>query len=256
MPGEVVNGSNILLGRGKVYFDRFTALGARTGEVFLGNTPTFEITPSAEEIKKYSSASAGAPLIASDVIRTSLALKIVGDEFNKENLAMVLYGDNSTLVQSTASVTNEAIASVTQGRYYPVLHRGLTAVTVTGPSGTPTYTLTTDYTIDAVSGRIYIVEGGTITTGLGIEVDYTYATIALPTVRGMVATSVHGYLRFKSDNARGPNYEAEIWKAAVRSDGAVGFISDEYASWSMVGDIESDDVNHPTEPHFRLIKVA
>ena len=38
---EVVNGNNILLGRGKIYFDRFDATGARTGELFLGNCPTF-----------------------------------------------------------------------------------------------------------------------------------------------------------------------------------------------------------------------
>ena len=33
---EVVNGNNILLGRGKIYFDRFDSSGARTGELFLG----------------------------------------------------------------------------------------------------------------------------------------------------------------------------------------------------------------------------
>ena len=48
---EVVNGNNILLGRGKIYFDRFDANGARTGELFLGNCPTFEITPTSEDIK-------------------------------------------------------------------------------------------------------------------------------------------------------------------------------------------------------------
>jgi hypothetical protein len=41
---ESVNGNNILLGRGKIYFDRFDTNGARTDELFLGNCPTFEIT--------------------------------------------------------------------------------------------------------------------------------------------------------------------------------------------------------------------
>lgn len=255
MPQDV-NGNNILLGRGKIYFDRFNSSGVKTGELFLGNCPTFEITPSPEEIKKYSSATKAADLIASDVLRTSLALRIVGDEFSKENLAMALFGDNSVLAQTGAAITNEAIADVLQGRYYALLKRQVSAVTVTGPSGTPVYTLTTDYKVDAVSGRIYIVEGGTIADASHIEVDYTYATLSLATVRGMNQTSVKGYIRFVGDPGRGPKYECEIWRASLRSDGAIGFISDEYANFTLTGDIESDAVNHPDEPHYRLIPLA
>lgn len=252
---EAVNGNNILLGRGKVYFDRFDSAGNRTGELFLGNCPTFEITPSPEEIKKYSSADKAADLIASDVLRTSLALRIVGDEFSKENLAMALFGDTSTLAQTGAAVTNEAISGVLQGRYYPLSKRQVSAVTVTGPSGTPTYVLNTDYKVDAVSGRIYIVEGGGIADATNIEVDFTYATLSLPTVRGMNQTSVKGYLRFIGDPARGPKYECEIWRASIRADGAIGFISDEYSSFTLTGDIESDAIHHTSEPHYRLIRL-
>lgn len=252
---EAVNGNNILLGRGKIYFDRFDTNGARTGELFLGNCPTFEITPSPEEIKKYSSADKAANLIASDVLRTSLALRIVGDEFSKDNLAMALFGDTSTLSQTGSTVTNEAISGVLQGRYYPLSKRQVSVVTVTGPSGTPVYVANTDYKVDAVSGRIYIIEGGGIADAANIEVDFTYATIALPTVRGMNQTSVKGYLRFIGDPARGPKYECEIWRASVRADGAIGFISDEYSTFTLTGDIESDAVNHLNEPHYRLIRL-
>jgi len=251
-----VNGNNILLGRGKIYFDRFDSAGLRTGELFLGNCPTFEVTPTSEDIKKYSSADKAADLIASDVLRTTLALRIAGDEFSKENLAMALFGDNSTLSQSTAGITDEAVGNVLQGRYYPLLFRDVSAVVVTSdPAGT-TYDVTDDYLVDAVSGRIYIVEGGAIADGSDLLVDYTYGTIALPTVRGMNQTSVKGYLRFIGDPARGPKYEIEIWRASIRSDGALGFIADEYGQWTMVGDIESDAVVHPNEPHFLMIKVA
>lgn len=253
---ESVNGNNILLGRGRIYFDRFDAAGARTGELFLGNCPTFEITPSPEEIKKFSSADKAADLIASDVLRTALALRIVGDEFSKENLAMALFGDTATLSQTGATINNEAISNVLQGRYYPLSKRQVSSVTVTGSGGTPTYVANTDYKVDAVPGRIYIVEGGGIANAANIEVDFTYATIALPTVRGMNQTSVKGYLRFVGDPARGPKYECEIWRASVRADGAIGFIADEYSSFTLTGDIESDATNHPTEPHYRLIKLA
>ncbi len=253
---ESVNGNNILLGRGKVYFDRFNSSGAKTGELFLGNCPTFEITPSPEEVKKYSCGERAAALVASDVIRTSLALRIVGDEFSKENLAMALFGDNSTLSQTGAVQPSEAIADVLQGRYYKLTKRSIVSAVVTGIGGTPTYTLNTDFKVDNVTGRIYIVEGGGIANGTDIEATYTYGTISLATVRGMNQASVKGAVRFIGDPARGPQYECEIWRVSIRADGAIGFISDEYASFTLTGDVEADSTNHPNEPHFRLIRLA
>lgn len=251
--GLDVNGNNLLLGRGKIYFDRFASSGARTGELFLGNCPTLEITPTPEDIKKYSSAAKAADLIATDVIRTTLALRIVGDEFSKENLAMALFGDTSLFTQTGSTVTGEAHNDVLQGRYYPLAHRDISVVTVKVASTSKT--LHSDYEIDASAGRIYIVEGGGIVDGDDITVDYTYGTLSLPTVRGMNTSAVKGYMRFVGDPARGPKYELEIWRASVRADGAIGFLSDDYAQWTLTGAIESDATNHPTEPHFRMIKL-
>ena len=63
----------------------------------------------------------------------------------------------------------------------------------------------------------------------------------------MNQTSVKGYLRFIGDPARGPKYECEIWRASVRADGAIGFISDEYSSFTLTGDIESDALEPPQQ---------
>ena len=253
---ENVDGTKILLGRGKIYFDRYDSNDALTGEYFLGNCPTFEITPTPEEIKKHSSASASADLIASDVIRTSLAIHIVGDEFSKENLARALYGDTSTLAQTGSAVVDEAVVALSQDRYYALEFRNVSNVVVKKDGGTPTYVVADDYTVDADTGRIYIVEGGDIEAGFALDVSYDYATESLNMIRGMNQTSVKGLIRFMGDPARGPVYECIIWKASVRADGAIGFISDEYAQWSLTGDIESMATAHPNEPHFRLIEVA
>lgn len=253
--GTEVNGAEVMLGRGKIYIDRLTSAFARTGEAFVGNVSVFEITPSPEEIKKFSSATAAAPQTCSDVIRQSLALRMVGDEFSAENLARALYGDTSTVSQTGASVTDESITAVGTDRYYPVLYRNISAVTVTSdPAGT-TYDVDDDYTVDATEGRIYIVDGGAITAGTALLVDYTYATIALNTVRGMNQTSVRCYIRFVGDPARGATQTVEIWRASVRADGAIGLISDDYGEWTLTGDIESDATNHPNDPHYRIIRV-
>lgn len=254
--GTEVNGAEVLLGRGKVYIDRLTSSFARTGEVFVGNVSAFEVTPSPEEIKKFSSATAAAPQTCSDVIRQSLALRIVGDEFSAENLARALYGDTSTVSQTGSSVAAEAMAGVQQGRYYPTVYRDIDTIVVEPSGGGTPFTITTDYLVDEVEGRIYIVEGGGIADDDDIEVDYNYGTIALNTVRGMNQTSIRCYIRFVGDPARGATQTLEIWRASVRADGAIGLISDDYGEWTLTGDIESDATNHPDEPHFRIIRVV
>lgn len=255
--GKYVDATKCLLGRGKLYFDLMDSSYNLSGEFFLGNCTTFEITPEPEEIKKHSSATAEAALMCSDIIRTSLGVHIVGDEFSKENMARATFGDTSTLSQTGAAITLEVItSSAIHDRFYATLYRDLTLVTVTGPAGSPVYVLDDDYTVDAVSGRIYIVPGGAVTEGTVVEANYTYGTIALNTVRGMNQSAVRGRIRFIGDPARGPVYEVIIWRASVRADGAIGFISDEYGSWSLTGECESDAVNHPNEPHFQMIELA
>lgn len=254
MAGTAVNGDKVMLGKGMVYVDRLSSANALTGEVFVGNCSAFEITPTPEEIKKYSSASAGAPLLASDTVRTAMAIRIVGDEFDLENLARAFYGDTSTISQTGAAITEEAITGVQQGRWYPTLYRDIDTVVVEDAVPT-TYDITDDYLVDEVEGRIYIVPGGAIADDTDLLVDYAYGTIALNTVRGMNQTSIKCYIRFVGDPTRGPKLTCEVWRASVRADGSIALIGDEYAEWALTGDLESDAVNHPLEPHFRIIEV-
>lgn len=252
-----VNAAELLLGRGKLYVDRLSAAGNSTGELFLGNCQTFEITPTAEEIKHYSSADAAASLMASDVTRQDMALRIVGSQFSLANLARAFSGTEGSLAQSTADITDEVLTSSSvQGRYFKTLYRQISSVIVTGPSETPVYVVVQDYEIDAVTGRIYIVEGGDIADESIVWVDYTYADLDLNVINGMTVSSVRGFLRYVPDNTRGAQNEVEVWRASFRADGAIGFISDEYASWTLVGNVEDDSVNHPDNPHYRIIERA
>ena len=254
--GTEVNAQEVLLGRGKLYLDRLTSAFAKTGERFIGNVMLFEVTPTTETIEKFSSATAAAPLIRRDPVRTSLEVRITGDHFSKENLALFFLGDTSTLSQTGNSIAAEVIASVLADRWYPTLYRDITNVVVTGPSQTPTYDLTDDYLVDAKEGRIYIVPGGGITPETDIEVDYDYATIALDTVRGLTSSSIKCYARFVGDPGAGPTDTVEIWRISVAADGAISLIGDDYAEWSITGAVENDATNHPTEPYFRWLRVT
>ncbi len=260
-----VRGDLLLLGRGKLYFDRFTDLGVKTGERFLGNCTRLEATTTDDLREKYSSATEDSPLMKSVNVRRTMELALTLDEFDPENVALALMGEAGYLAAQTgAAVTAEAHADVIQGRWYKLAYRGktgtpITALSVKGAGGTPTYTITTDYLVDLVGGRVYIVEGGTITSGSDIQVAYTYPTTTATDIPKVVAgtkNTVEGMLRFIGDPAAGPVYECEIWHVSLTPDGPIGLISDDFAEFPLKGKILSDAVAHPTEPLWRLLKLS
>ncbi len=272
MSQDTVNPADLYLGRGEVYFDRFDASGLRTGERFLGNCTVFEITTNDELREKYSSAEATSPLLKQVNIRRTPEIAIVLDEFNTDVLELIFMGTAKNIAQTGASRANYVppTARVKKGRWFPLedpdgtVRRGtvaqpLSAIVVTGPASTPTYVLNTDYKVDLVSGRIYVIPAGAIADAASLEVDFTYPTLSgtmLPYVEAGTSSFIEGFVRFKGKQAAGPSMEVEVWKASLTPDGAVPFIGDDFAEYRIRGRVLADTVGHPTEPHYRVYEVA
>lgn len=64
----------------------------------------------------------------------------------------------------------------------------LTSVSVTNTAGSTTYTVTTDYTVDATNGTITRVASGAITAGQAIAATYTYADPSAVTTSDVIGT--------------------------------------------------------------------
>lgn len=246
------NGAELLLGSGKIYFAELVS-GALKGEEYLGDCTTFEITPSVTEISKRSSSTSARPKIASDVTDFSLALRIVGGQFNAANMARACGGEVGTLSQGGGTVADEVLNDVEAGKYYPLAKRNVSLVVVTNIAGNVTYVANTDYEVDTRSGRIYIVPGGAIADLSDLKVDYTYSAESKTVVRAGLKSQIKGFLRYISDNTRGDNHEVQVWKVRLSPKSAIGLISENYAEWSLEGEIEADLAAHPTEPYYRDI---
>lgn len=251
------SGSNLILGAGALYFDLFDTSGNKTGELHLGNCDKFELTPSTEMATKKSGLDAAKGVFKQAIKGLQYDLAITGCEFNKENLALLFLGSVGTLTQSTASVTGETLSSsVKKGRWYACTKRGISAVTVkAGVAGSTAMTLTTDYTIDATTGRIYVVPGGGIADGDILKIDYTYATISKSKISAGTTPRLEGFMRYIADNAAGPNHEIQMWRVVLNPDGAIGFITDDFADWTLKGTVQYDAANHPTSPYFDIIEL-
>lgn len=251
------NAANLLLGKGKLYFDRFLdGTMTRTGEQDLGNCTTFETTTTDTIKEKYESMDGLGLLYGRANTQRKVELKITGDEFSVENVATAAMGTTASLVQTSGTVATGSEETFTTaailGRWYPLAHRKVSTVIVKDSSAT--LVLNTDYQIDAERGRIYLMPTSpTIIAGDSVKASYAYAAVTLQYVQGGTSPKIEGFLRFVGDPVSGPIYEGEFWHLSINSNGAMGFIADDYGNWTLQAQLIADLINHPSEPYYRLI---
>jgi hypothetical protein len=164
-----------------------------------------------------------------DTIKGSLTLR----EWNAANMAWALSGTASLLSAAGATITDEAVTMPVPGEYAQLggttPRRNISAVTVTSsPSGT-TYSATTDYTFDAVTGLITSRAGGLLAAGtVATLVDYTYA--AQSDYRVTIGDQVQircAFLCHLYDEYRAEHYTLELDSVVMSASQEINFISEE-----------------------------
>jgi len=254
-----VDGTKVLLGSGKLYFDRFDANGVTSGERFLGDCEKLELTSEDDIIELFSSADHDRGLIATANRKRTVTLAVQMREFDKENCALSMMGDTSPLVQTSATVTDEPIKSCLGDRYIRLSKRDITSITNV-KKGATVYVNNTDYSAtaaDLVQGRIYVIPGGAIdalTHPDSLTCTYVSATITRQRIRGATASTIIGYLRYEADNSVGKNKDLEAWRVQVNPDTAVALIGQDWGELTFKGKVLNDAANHSTEPYYRLIE--
>jgi len=253
------NGNNVLLGRGKVFFNRLSAAGVPTGYKFLGEVSKLELSTEDDVVEMRDHTVASTPVLKKVVRQRDGKVSLTFHEMDKENLALALMGSVSSYTQANTAVTGEVLTtSVVKGHSYKTVNRQLiTGGTLVVKQGASTLVLGTDYDVaDAVTGLIHIKESSvTVTDGSTITIDYTKPAITAPGLARVVggnATFIEGALLFVGDPAAGPSADVEIWKASVSPSGVLGLIQDEFAGVDLELTILSDTTNHPTEPLYAV----
>jgi hypothetical protein len=246
------NAANVLLGRGKLYFDAFVPNTlTRQGLQDLGNCTSFEVTDKPEVKEKYESMDPSSSLYARGVTRQTVSIKIVGDEFNPDNLARALNGTIQTITGAGAVIAAEAITpsgGAILGRYYSLAHRNITVLTDVKQAST-SLVLGTDYAVDLVNGMIYLLPGSaTIVPGDQLTADYTYGEYSYTSIAIATQGTIDGFLKYISNNVKGPNYVGDYWHVSFVPSGNLGFIADDFGNWTLEGECIADFVNHPSDP--------
>jgi hypothetical protein len=240
------NTDNYILGRGVLYFDQFDTSGNKTGELDLGNCVDFKLNLGVDQLEHFSMRTGLKVKDKTAVQQLNATGSFILDEYSKENLVLAFYGEEATLAQN-AGVGSKAI-TVKQGRYFDVGYRKITHVQISGAvEGT-------DFRVDNYTGRVFIVPGSSaLADGASKTVTFDYDDVTYTTIRGFKKQEILGYMRFIGDPAVGPAYEAEIWKANLKPEGDIPFLSDDWGQINFTLTIEKDETNHANEPYFRVV---
>jgi len=153
---------NYTLGKGVPYFDRLSpTTGLHTGELDLGNAPTFSFSIAIEKLEHYSSRGG---LSAKDKeitrqITPSLAFTL--DEINVQNVSLLTLGEINEISAGSGTESAEAITAFV-GKRTDLAHRGIGKV----------YSLPYD---DSAADNVAFVPGEIVSgaTGAGIVLAVT-----------------------------------------------------------------------------------
>lgn len=220
------------IGSGRIYLEE---VGGSTGLLEIGNCSalSFVVNEEIKELKDYTQPGGGT---YNEVRRiSSVEVNLTGHDFSPENLARVLYGSSSAAV--VTGVTDEVHAVAAVGTFVATNKPAASITAVTGPSGTPTYTVDTDYEVRP--GGIWIPTTSTITPG-NIEIDYT--PMAGFVVEGLVNSGKEYRIVFGGLNeARsGKQTIIEAYRCRLGAARNLGFIGDEYGALEVAGKLLKD----------------
>ena len=263
--GLNADGANLLLGKGKVFFDRFNANGVSTGLRFLGNVTALAMTTSDDVKEAYSSAEAGAPLLKSALIKRTIEVSLTMGEFTAENVALALMGtEGYQAARTTAAVAAYDLGIAAVDRTYKFADDGpikaSPAPVIKIGTGTA-LTANTDYVLDLARGTVYLKSNATTLAGVDgtkkLNVAYSTDDVVASTnarVNAGISGTIEGMLQFIADPSSGPKWDIDIWRVDFTPDGEFGVIGEDFGEFKIKGKVVSDANLHPTESLYRLIK--
>ena len=251
------NTDNLFLGKGALYFDRFDAGDAKTGELDLGNVTAFGLTKAATKKDHFTSREGIRKKDKSITIEEKWTAKFVAEEYSRENMLLAIGGELTPAYDTQSAGTGTADITAFRDRWIAVGKRSISSVVVT--HGGTTFTLNVDYKVDSTIGRIMPLYTGAIYEGEPLHVVFSYASINQPILKPSIR-EVKGFMRFvpHNDMDNGPNYEAQIWSCLLTCDSEIPFLTEDWGKLNFTVDIDEDDsggTHKATNPYFKLTEI-
>jgi len=251
------------LGGGKVFLAELESTGKPKNFRKVGNTPEFTVTVTTESYEHQSTQDGAPAQDASVIISSGGSVGFSLENMSAENLAIFLLGEASSYTNpGIAGFTDSQIVedgSIVKLGYYQVADAsgnavfGITSVNAilvkTTNAAPVSLVKDTDYSVDALSGMIRILDTAAIDTAISgtegltctLTADGAATTVDLVT---MLETIEQDFaLRFEGINALDSNKRTfwDFHKISLAANGDANLISAEAGLLPLTGEVEAND---------------
>ena len=258
----VPSSSEYLIGRGILYAAELNADGTPKSFKDLGNVPEMSLTVDSEQYEHFSSREGLRTRDLTVTIEQTADISFVMENVKDfDNLKLFFSGESSTYTNPAVAgwtgatlITDDNIVAnawyvLVDGSGNPVFQIDKSNLTIETTNATPvTLVEGTDYTVDEISGQIFIKDTAVVQTAItnneGLTTDYTAdaSAGAVSLLEALTKTSVTVALRFVSEDANTQRKIVyDMHKVTLAADGDYNLISDEATQAPMTGSIEKSE---------------
>lgn len=224
------------IGRGPVLFK---LRGATGGYTAIGNCSNLEVSFEEESVDVRDYVSAGGGLANSLKTVSNVTGSVTMIDFSAQNLALALRGtateELAGPVTAEAHTTNGIAGEFIKFDY---LRDTAQPVTVTGPSGTPTYVEGTDYVLQ--NNGITLLAGTSIDDS-GVEIDYTKAASEIMNALTVSGQEYELLFNGVNEGQGGKLFSVQMHRVKFSPAQGLSFIADEFGEISVGFELLSDD---------------
>ncbi len=230
-------GNSIFTGGGKLYYQKQNSDGSYDPIMYFGKTDGISFSTSVEWKEHYDSEGCTQLLDARYPSKKSAEIKFDTADITLEMQNRAFLGD---LVSSDqTAVTDQAVVvsgtEVKGGYIVDIGYYNATTVLVQDESDTTTYVEGTDYSFDAKSGYITIIEGGGISDGDVLHLTVTAPAITMNTSATMKNSSLNGRFIVITSSQTGNNFKYVFKNVSVTQDGDFQLKGEEIGKLSFSG---------------------
>lgn len=244
------------VGQGKVFIGQRDNLGNPEALRYVGNVPSLKFSLKTDVIEHKESASGQRATDARIIKGKSAEFNCSLEDFNQENLALVLYGASSQVAAGT--VTAEAFpAGLVAGDFVALKGQKVSSVVIKDSAAAPaTLVAGTDYELNADHGTVRILNVGAYVQPFKAD----YAKGAVTSINMLTQPLPERFIRFEGLNIADGNKPVliELYRVAVDPLKELMMIGENVASFDLSGSVMIDALkaNDPVMGQFgRVVQI-
>jgi len=228
-------------GGGKLYIEPFVDGVLNGKRTYFGITENVNLTTEVSYLEHKNTETSVTKTDKKLQKSVGATLSFATAEISIPMLARAYGGKITQKVQTAQVATAVTLASVSIGAFYEIGFYKITTLVVKDSTDATTYVEGTDYSVDAGSGIIEILEGTTIVDGSALNLTVTADAYTGSLMAGLKGDALEARLVFISDPLAGKRFKYTFKKVSINASGDFGLKGEDFAILNFEGSALADD---------------